>query len=269
MPYAVFLIIVFCESFLLGSIPCGVIVGKCLYGKDPRQGGSGSIGMTNMARLFGAKAAAITFAGDVIKGALAVGITRILLEFAPIAISAKWQIDLALSLSITAGIAGHVFSPWLHFKGGKGISTGLGTILVGYPPVLATILASFLIVAGITRRISAGSIVAALMIPVATLIFEWGNIPLFVLGCIIAIFVTWAHRGNIKRIIAGTEPKFSFHKNEDESKEKPENKMPSENADANSTDDEKIAGTNRVSEQNGEHHAKSKDEGEEQRCAIK
>ena len=216
MPYAIFLFIVFVESFLLGSIPCGVIVGRTFYKKDPREGGSGSIGMTNMARLFGAKAAAITFAGDVLKGALAVGITRIFLEFVPIALSTKWQIDLALSLSITAGIAGHVFSPWLSFKGGKGISTGLGTILVGYPPVLATILASFLIVAGISRRISAGSIVAALMIPVAAIIFEWGNIPLFVLGCIIAIFVTWAHRENIKRIIAGTEPKFTIRKNKDE-----------------------------------------------------
>ncbi len=214
MAYQTALLLVAAESFLLGSIPCGVIVGRVFYGKDPRSGGSGSIGMTNMARLFGAAAAAITFAGDVLKGVAAVGVARLLLAYAPIGAAAPWQADLVLALSIVFGIAGHVFCPWLGFRGGKGISTGLGTIGMAYPPVVALMLGSFLVVAFLSRRVSAGSIVAACMFPVAACIFEWGNVPLFVVACAVAVFVTWAHRANIVRMVHGQEPKFSLHKDD-------------------------------------------------------
>ncbi len=214
MAYQTALLLVAAESFLLGSIPCGVIVGRVFYGKDPRSGGSGSIGMTNMARLFGAAAAAITFAGDVLKGVAAVGVARLLLAYAPIGAAAPWQADLVLALSIVFGIAGHVFCPWLGFRGGKGISTGLGTIGMAYPPVVALMLGSFLVVAFLSRRVSAGSIVAACMFPVAACIFEWGNVPLFVVACAVAVFVTWAHRANIMRMVHGQEPKFSLHKDD-------------------------------------------------------
>ncbi len=216
MAYSLALVLVVVESFLLGSVPCGVIVGRVFYGKDPRAGGSGSIGMTNMARLFGAKAAAVTFAGDVLKGALAVGLARVLLACVPVAIDAQWQIDLLLSLAIMVSIAGHVFCPWLGFRGGKGISTGLGSIAVGYPPVVALMLGSFLVVALLSRRVSAGSVVAACMFPIASLIFQWGNVPLFILACCVAVFVTWAHRANLVRIVRGEEPKFSLHKGDGE-----------------------------------------------------
>ena len=212
MAYPIALGLAVLESFLLGSIPCGVIVGRVFFGRDPREGGSGSIGMTNMARLFGAKAAAATFAGDVLKGALAVALVRVLLACVPVAIDAQWQIDLLLSLSIMVSIAGHVFCPWLGFRGGKGISTGLGSIAVGYPPVVALMLGSFLVVAFLSRRVSAGSVVAACMFPVASLIFQWGNVPLFILACCVAVFVTWAHRANLVRIVHGEEPKFTLHK---------------------------------------------------------
>ena len=212
MAYPIALGLAVLESFLLGSIPCGVIVGRVFFGRDPREGGSGSIGMTNMARLFGAKAAAATFAGDVLKGALAVALVRVLLACVPVAIDAQWQIDLLLSLSIMVSIAGHVFCPWLGFRGGKGISTGLGSIAVGYPPVVALMLGSFLVVAFLSRRVSAGSVVAACMFPVASLIFQWGNVPLFILACCVAVFVTWAHRANLVRIVRGEEPKFTLHK---------------------------------------------------------
>ena len=216
MAYPVALLLIAVESFLLGSIPCGVIVGRVFFGRDPRAGGSGSIGMTNMARLFGAKAAAATFAGDVLKGALAVALARVLLACVPVAIDAQWQIDLLLSLSITVSIAGHVFCPWLGFRGGKGISTGLGSIAVGYPPVVALMLGSFLVVAFLSRRVSAGSVVAACMFPVASLIFQWGNVPLFILACCVAVFVTWAHRANLVRMVHGEEPKFTLHKGGDD-----------------------------------------------------
>lgn len=196
-------------SYLLGSIPCGVIVGRVGYGKDPRDGGSHSIGMTNMNRLFGVKAAAITFAGDVAKGALAAGVARLLLPH--IAAVALWQVDLVLIVSVMGAIFGHVFCPWLKFKGGKGISTGLGSLLVAFPLVAVTILGLFLIVALATKRISAGSITAAIGFPVFSCVYHWGSWPFIAVALVVGAAVVVAHRGNIQRLIAGTEPTFSFN----------------------------------------------------------
>lgn len=209
LSFPVAILIVLVESYLLGSIPFGVIVGRVGYGADPRDGGSGSIGMTNMARLFGKKAAAITFAGDVAKGAAAVGIARLVLAFG-FTDALSWQADLLLVLGVLGSIAGHMFSPWLGFKGGKGISTGLGSILVAFPLVALTILAIFLVLALITRRISVGSIAAAVCFPIFSCVYHWGSVPIIVTSLVVGIAVVYAHRGNIKRLIAGTEPTFSF-----------------------------------------------------------
>lgn len=206
----VLLVLVGIESFLLGSIPFGVIVGKVFHGADPRDGGSHSIGATNMNRLFGWKAALATFIGDVGKGALAVGIARIGASIAGITFG--WQFDLALVLAVLLSICGHMFSPWLHFKGGKGISTGLGSIMVMSPAVALTILAVFLVVAISTKMVSAGSICAAIAFPIASCFFHWGSIPIIALAVLVAIAVVYAHRGNIQRIIAGEEPTFSFNR---------------------------------------------------------
>lgn len=212
MMYALALLAVLVESFLLGSIPCGVVVCKLLYGKDPRDGGSGSIGATNVSRQFGKKAGLLTFVGDVAKGALAVGIAR--LAAGLLGLAAGWEFDLLLVVAVFASIFGHMFTPWLHFKGGKGISTGLGSILVGFPPAALTILAVFIVGVAITRIVSVGSIAAATSFPIACCIFYWGSIPVIVFALLVAIGVDYAHRGNIKRLIEGTEPKFSFHKDE-------------------------------------------------------
>lgn len=213
MTFALGIVVVLVESFLLGSIPFGVIVGRVGYGKDPRDGGSGSIGMTNMNRLFGVKAAAITFAGDVAKGALAAGVARVLLP--SIAAPDLWQVDLLLALSALGSVFGHVFCPWLKFKGGKGISTGLGSLLVAFPLVALTILGCFLIVALITKTISAGSIVAAIAFPIFSCIYHWGSWPFIALAVVVGAAVVAAHRGNIVRLLNGTEPKFSFNTGND------------------------------------------------------
>lgn len=210
MSFPVALVLAIVESFLLGSIPFGVIVAKVGYGKDPRDGGSGSIGMTNMARLFGVKAAAITFVGDAGKGALALGIVRLMLPFV-VGIDAQWQIDLLLVAGVVAAIFGHVYCPWLGFKGGKGISTGFGSILVAFPLTVLCMLAVFLVVAFATKRISAGSICAAIAFPLFSCVFTPGSVPVLVMSTIVAAAVVYAHRGNIKRMVHGEEPKFSFH----------------------------------------------------------
>ena len=220
MPYPVTLAIVAVVAFLLGSIPFGVIVGRVGYHADPRDGGSGSIGMTNMARMFGVKAAVITFIGDVAKGALAVGFGRLML--AHTALGATWQTDLLLVLAVLCSIFGHVFCPWLGFKGGKGISTGLGSILVAFPPVALTILAVFLVVALATKRISAGSICAAIAFPIASAVIYWQHWTIIITALVVCIAVVFAHRGNVKRLLNGTEPKFSFgHASQDGDEDAP------------------------------------------------
>lgn len=210
LPAPLVYIIVALVAFLLGSIPFGVIIGKLAYGSDPRDGGSGSIGATNMNRLFGWKAALGTFMGDVGKGALAVAFARVAVSF--IAIDAAWQFDLLLAIAILCSILGHVFCPWLGFHGGKGISTGLGSIFVGYPLVVICMLATFLVVAFLSRRISAGSVCAAISFPIFSYVFCGLNVPLLVISTLVMIAVVYAHRSNIKRIFNGTEPKFSFNK---------------------------------------------------------
>lgn len=200
-------VVIAVTSFLIGSIPFGVLVGKAAYDKDPRSAGSGSIGSTNMNRLFGWKASLATFVGDVGKGAIAVVLARVITGF--VSYGAEWEFELAIVLSIMCVIFGHIFCPWLGFSGGKGIATGLGSFLVGYPLVAVSILSVFIIVVLFSKRISAGSIAAAAAIPVFSLLFCFGNIPLLVCGTVIAVVVIFAHRGNIERLRNGTEPKFT------------------------------------------------------------
>lgn len=203
-------VLVAAVSFLLGSIPCGVLIGKLCFKGDPRAGGSGSIGATNMNRMFGWKAFAGTFVADAAKGALAVVFARVVSGFVDFEII--WQFDLLIVLAILFSIFGHVFCPWLGFKGGKGISTGFGSVLAGYPIVALCLLATFLVVALLSKRVSAGSIAAAIGFPLYCHVFYAGNVPLLVTSIIAAIAVVFAHRGNIMRLARGTEPKFSFNK---------------------------------------------------------
>lgn len=201
-------VLVAAVSFLVGSVPFGVLIGKALYNSDPRSGGSRSIGATNMSRLYGWKAFVITFLADASKGAIAVVFARIVTGFMPF--DAMWQFDLLIVLAVLFSIVGHVFCPWLGFKGGKGISTGFGSILVAYPFVALCLLATFLVVASLSKRISAGSICAAISFPIWSYVFYGSNVPLLVVSIIVAIAVVFAHRSNIQRMMNGTEPKFSF-----------------------------------------------------------
>lgn len=200
-------------SYLLGSFPTGVIVARVGYGGDPRDGGSGSIGMTNMNRLFGFKAAVITFIGDAVKGMLASGLARLLLGMtAGGADLALWVSDAVLVCAVLASMIGHMASPWLGFAGGKGISTGFGSILVAFPLVCLVITICFAVLAGATKTVSAGSMAAAVAFPVACCALHWGSWVLIGMAVVVAVAVVWAHRGNIRRLAAGEEPKFSIHR---------------------------------------------------------
>lgn len=204
-------------TFLVCGIPFGKIIARA-RGVDIQKVGSGNIGTTNVAREIGKGAAALTLLLDAGKGALATGLA---LWFFPTFITVGASVaphgDAAWleGLVTLAAICGHIFSPFLHFHGGKGIAVGVGTLLGFAWPVGLMELAIFLVIAVATKRVSAGSVtVAAILGPVFALIYG-PNLTLDLLLELAGLVVVWAHRSNIKKLINGQEKEFSFHKRGD------------------------------------------------------
>ena len=204
----------FAIAFLLGSIPSGVVIGRLFFGVDPRSGGSGSIGATNSNRMLGAKGGAAVLVCDMLKGAVAVGIARAAIHLAGLC---GMQADTLLIGAAFFAIAGHIYSPWLGFKGGKGISTGFGSLLVASPVIALFIALVFIVFAAATRIVSVGSIAAAISVTVWCLVFHTGSVPFAVFGVLISVMVVFAHRANIGRLLRHEEPRFSLGKSPKES----------------------------------------------------
>lgn len=181
-------------GYLLGSIPFGLIFTKLSGAGDIREVGSGGTGATNVLRTGKYGAAAATLLFDAAKGAAAV-----LLAWR------FWGHDAAAVAAIGA-ILGHLFPVWLGFKGGKGVATSLGVLLTLYWPVALASLATWLVVAVITRISSLSALVAAVAAPIY--MFLWGEEEFAAATLVIAVLVLIAHRGNIKRLLAGTEPRI-------------------------------------------------------------
>jgi acyl phosphate:glycerol-3-phosphate acyltransferase len=184
-------------AYLIGSIPFGLIVGR-MRGFDPRAAGSGNIGMTNVARTGGGIAAALTFLGDVLKGVVPVAFVKHE-GFHPAVIAA-----VAL-----AAFIGAIYSVFLGFKGGKGISAALGTWLVISPATILVALAAFVIVAAATRIISLASISAAFVLPPAAAAFTLPRHYLL-LAILMTALALLRHRENIARLMRGEEKPFTF-----------------------------------------------------------
>ncbi|MEE1372080.1 MAG: glycerol-3-phosphate acyltransferase [Parolsenella sp.] len=204
-------------TFLVCGIPFGKIIARA-KGIDIQKVGSGNIGTTNVAREIGKGAAALTLLLDAGKGALATGLA---LWFFPTFITGGASVaphgDVAWleGLITLAAICGHIFSPFLHFHGGKGIAVGVGTLLGFAWPVGLMELAIFLVIAVASKRVSAGSVtVAAILGPVFALIYG-PNLGLDLLLELAGLVVVWAHRSNIKKLVNGQEKEFSFHKRGD------------------------------------------------------
>ena len=204
-------------TFLVCGIPFGKIIARA-RGVDIQKVGSGNIGTTNVAREIGKGAAALTLLLDAGKGALATGLA---LWFFPTFITGGASVaphgDVAWleGLVTLAAICGHIFSPFLHFHGGKGIAVGVGTLLGFAWPVGLMELAIFLVIAVASKRVSAGSVtVAAILGPVFALIYG-PNLGLDLLLELAGLVVVWAHRSNIKKLINGQEKEFSVHKRGD------------------------------------------------------
>jgi glycerol-3-phosphate acyltransferase PlsY len=193
-------------GYLFGMIPTGAVVGR-RFGIDLTRVGSGSTGATNVLRTLGARWAALVLLGDLLKGTAAVLLTGWILGGAPWS-SPTWGQIAAAALAVI----GHSFSPLLGFRGGKGIITGGGGLLVLSPLAFVAALASGVVAVALTRYVSVGSIVGA---AVAGAIVVWqslsGDAPgaFVIYGTLVPGFVFWTHRGNIQRLLSGTERKLS------------------------------------------------------------
>jgi glycerol-3-phosphate acyltransferase PlsY len=179
-------------SYLLGSVPFGVIVTRIAGAADPRSIGSGNIGATNVLRTGRKGLAALTLLLDGGKGAVAVLLAQ--------AISPGDG-----ALAAVGVFFGHLFPAWLRFKGGKGVATLLGITLALHWPTGLVAVAAWVLALLVSRRSSIGGMAAATVTPVASAYF--GEVDLTLMFLALALIVLWRHRANIERLIEGTEPR--------------------------------------------------------------
>ena len=193
-------------AFLSGSVPWGWLIGRIVYGEDIRKKGSGNIGFTNVHRLYGWIPGLICFLLDVGKGFLPVFLAADRLGAAWGRAAGPEQAWTLTAVALAAGL-GHTFTPWLRFKGGKGIATALGVFIAIFGWYILIPLAVFLAAAVPTRYISLGSIWASLALAAMTSLLP-PVADFWPLGVLTAALVLFTHRQNIKRLIAGTESRF-------------------------------------------------------------
>ena len=200
-------------SYIIGSIPFGLVVSKLLFKQDLRKLGSGNIGATNVLRNFGVQPFIAVMMLDLGKGVAAVAIGRAL--------------GLGPTLSLVAGLAaiiGHNWSVFLKFKGGKGIATSGGVIIAAYPwQVIVVVIGVFVLLVLATRIMSVGSVAGAIAFPLSSLVFLWGDKQTYwsyiVIAVLASAFAIYKHRENIKRLMKGEEPKIKFRKSRPEEAE--------------------------------------------------
>ncbi len=213
---------IFLVAYLIGSIPFGLMLSKMSGYGDIRKIGSGNIGATNVLRTGNKRLAAITLFLDAAKGAIAIGVSYLLLsQYYPdcAAVSCPYGVICAcwpsiyISIVVPIGlfaVIGHCYPVWLKFKGGKGVATALGVFLAATPLAGLAACAAWLAVAFATKISSLSALLALLTAPVVTY-FIYGPEPAAV-ALLITALVWWRHRENIKRLLNGTEPKISFKK---------------------------------------------------------
>ena len=191
-------LILIAAAYLMGSIPTGIVVARLSGKADPRSAGSGNIGATNVSRTLGKGAGFVTLLGDAAKGAF------------PVAFAAFIMPGSGVFLTSLVGLSaffGHLFPVFLAFRGGKGVATALGIMVVISP--LATLFCAiiFIIIVAVTKYVSLGSIAASVAMPVFLGLVS--RRPEYVpLGAAIATLIIIKHRANIKRLKKGTESKF-------------------------------------------------------------
>lgn len=209
-------IIVAIIAYCIGSVNFSVIISKKMAGFDVREKGSGNAGSTNVLRTVGKKAALLTLICDILKGVIAIAISIIIGSMVEGA-----NKELLLQIAGIAVVIGHTFPIFFGFKGGKGVATSLGILLMSNWKIGLICLVFALVLMALTRMVSLGSCGAAVLFPVLTLFINDSYTVLtegkrgstyFIYSIILAIIVLYNHRSNIKRLLNGTENKLSFKK---------------------------------------------------------
>ena len=196
------------SAYLIGSINFSVILSKKMAGFDVREKGSGNAGTTNMLRSVGKKAAAITLVLDILKGVVA-----ILIAMAIGRIFENSNGALLVQVAGVAVILGHTFPIFFKFKGGKGVATSLGVLIMSNWQIGLICLVFALILIALTQMVSVGSIAAAILYPVLTLFIPQNYIVpgnYLIYSIVLAVIIVFNHRENVKRLLSGTENKISF-----------------------------------------------------------
>ncbi len=179
-------------AYLAGGFPTAYVAGKLFKRIDIRRHGSGNVGATNAVRVLGRKIGALVFAVDILKGWGPVFLATI---FIP-------EYELAMIAVGVSAILGHVFTPYLGFKGGKGVATGAGVLFGLYPAVFFVALAVWLLIFVVSRVVSISSIAAAASLPIASFFFRLSPIAIATMVLLFA-FTLWSHRSNIARLRNG------------------------------------------------------------------
>ena len=203
-------------AYCIGSVNFSVIISKKIAGFDVREKGSGNAGTTNMLRSVGKKAAAITLLCDIAKGIVAIAISMIIGN-----IMEETNQELLLQIAGIAVVIGHTFPIFFGFKGGKGVATSIGILLMRNWKIGLICFIFALVLMILTRMVSVGSCAAAILFPILTLFIndsytiltegKNGN-TYFIYSVLLAVIVLYNHRSNIKRLLNGTENKLSFKK---------------------------------------------------------
>lgn len=196
-------------SYLICGIPFGKILAKAMSHKDLQHEGSGNIGTTNALRVAGPKVAAITLACDLLKGTICMRVAMTILGDIPW--TSEVDVQLMVAFIALACLYGHIFSPYLHFHGGKGIATGVGILFGFFWPLAIIHLAIFIVLVAITKYVSVGSIVTAALVPLTvSILCPYLPPAVIAVWAVLGWSVVAAHHANIGRLRAGTESKISF-----------------------------------------------------------
>jgi len=196
MIYMMDKILLVVAAYLIGSIPFGYLIVRGKGRGDIRETGSGGTGATNVSRRAGKAAGVLTLLLDAAKGCIAVLIAR--------TVSGD---DWVIAAAAIAALVGHIFPVWLGFRGGKGVATGVGIFLVLAPIALLCAGVIFVAIVLLTRFVSLGSITAAVLIPVLVWL-QYDSQSLLTAAIVGAALIVFAHRGNIQRLVSGTESRI-------------------------------------------------------------
>ncbi|MFH1980466.1 MAG: glycerol-3-phosphate 1-O-acyltransferase PlsY [Pseudomonadota bacterium] len=188
-------------SYLIGAIPFGLLIAWAFIGADIRRRGSGNIGATNVRRVAGNFAGVVTLAGDVAKGAIPVAVAM-----AHDGLAVHWGGAYPAVVALAAFI-GHLYPVYLEFKGGKGVATAAGGIGVLAPLAVLAALVVFIAIVALGRRVSAGSMAAAVTMP-AVAFFIGLPLTSVAVMAVMSLLIVFRHKDNIRRLLDGSEPRI-------------------------------------------------------------